>query len=71
MRSKSENPVLDSGNYTFVSARTLQNTFPTIVQIESAAQQMLEPTEPESDMTAQGFTNAPKRVSRRISEPAA
>lgn len=72
MRKRAENPVLDSHSYTFVSLQTLQNTFPENAPIERATSTPSERiSEPDPNFTGAKFTKALKRVSRKISEPAA
>jgi len=70
MRKRAENPVVDSHSYTFVSLQTLQNTFPENLAARAAVSDLERNAEPDPNFTGAEFTKAPKRVSRKTSEPA-
>jgi hypothetical protein len=71
MRKRTDNPVLDSQSYTFVSMQTLQNTFPSEGTPIEQSRGSVKRDQDGFKLTGAKFAKALKRVSRKISEPGA
>lgn len=65
MKNERKNPVIDSGNYTFVSVETLRNVFPIRASAEGVGR--VRATKSNFVLTREGFAGVLKHVSRKIS----